>query len=325
MDTIKNYLETMFQNMPNTAEVKRAKYELGQMMEDKYTELKNEGKSENEAIGIVISEFGNLDELALDLGISDFMKADTVFTGTSLSMDEVKDYIKAKTQEGFFIGIGVLLCICSPCGIIISDTIGDFETIIGLLMLFLCIAAAVGLFVFSGGMMQKWSYLKKQPCTIDFATANYVHNQRENYRMTYTLFITVGVILCVLCFVPLVIMDSLGCSDFIESIGVSILLILIGLGVCFFISAGNKQAAYDTILKLNSASVMGGNFVRSQMQGRYSNKTVAAIMSIYWPTVTCIYLCWSFISMDWHITWIIWVIAGLINTFITNAFSEQSN
>ena len=47
METIKNYLETMFANMPNTSEVKRAKYELGQMMEDKYTELKAEGKSEN--------------------------------------------------------------------------------------------------------------------------------------------------------------------------------------------------------------------------------------------------------------------------------------
>ncbi len=31
------------------------------MMEDKYNELISEGKSDNAAIGIVISEFGNLD------------------------------------------------------------------------------------------------------------------------------------------------------------------------------------------------------------------------------------------------------------------------
>ena len=35
------------------------------MMEDKYTELKNEGKSENEAVGTVIAEFGNLDSNTL--------------------------------------------------------------------------------------------------------------------------------------------------------------------------------------------------------------------------------------------------------------------
>ena len=75
METIRNYLETMFLKLPNTPEVYKAKNELWQMMEDKYTELKEEGKSENEAVGIVISEFGNLDELANDLGISQFVES----------------------------------------------------------------------------------------------------------------------------------------------------------------------------------------------------------------------------------------------------------
>lgn len=57
METIKNYLENMFSHLPNTPEVQKAKYELYQMMEDKYNELISEGKSDNEAIGIVISEF----------------------------------------------------------------------------------------------------------------------------------------------------------------------------------------------------------------------------------------------------------------------------
>ena len=73
METIRNYLETMFLNLPGTPEVMRAKMELGQMMEDKYNELISEGKSDNEAIGIVISEFGNLDELADSLGIKSFV------------------------------------------------------------------------------------------------------------------------------------------------------------------------------------------------------------------------------------------------------------
>ena len=48
MDAIKNYLETMFLNLPNTPEVQKAKYELEQMMEDKYNELIANGKTENE-------------------------------------------------------------------------------------------------------------------------------------------------------------------------------------------------------------------------------------------------------------------------------------
>lgn len=69
METILMYLDNMFLNMPKTPEVLRAKNELASMMEDKYNELMAEGKKENEAIGIVISEFGNLEELAAELGI----------------------------------------------------------------------------------------------------------------------------------------------------------------------------------------------------------------------------------------------------------------
>lgn len=321
METIRNYLETMFQKLPNTPEVQKAKVELGQMMEDKYTELKNEGKSENEAIGIVISEFGNLDELAADLGISGYMNPNNNIAGRQISLSEVKSYLKDKLRSGYMIGLGVLLCICSPCGVILTDYMGGFD-FAGLLVLFAFIAIAVGLFVFAGTMMGRWDYLKNQPCSIDFATAEYVHNQRENYRMTNAMMNTVGVMFCIFCFVPLVIMDEMGMSGFFEGVGVVILLVLVGMGVYFFVAAGTRTSAYETILKINGVGTMGANFVDSQKEVRYSNKTVAALMSVYWPTVTCIYLCWSFLSADWHITWIIWVIASLVETFIKNAFRE---
>ena len=74
MEAIREYLSNMFMNLPETPQVLRAKAELMEMMEDKYEELIAEGMSEKEAVGTVISEFGNLDELAEELGIGDFMK-----------------------------------------------------------------------------------------------------------------------------------------------------------------------------------------------------------------------------------------------------------
>ena len=69
MNTIKNYLESMFAQLPNTPEVWKAKDELWQMMEDRYTDLIADGKTENEAVGAVIAEFGNLEERAETSGI----------------------------------------------------------------------------------------------------------------------------------------------------------------------------------------------------------------------------------------------------------------
>ncbi len=69
METIRIYIDNMFMALPKTEQVLKAKTDLLEMMEDKYTALKAEGKSENEAVGHVISEFGNIDELTSELGI----------------------------------------------------------------------------------------------------------------------------------------------------------------------------------------------------------------------------------------------------------------
>lgn len=118
METIKSYLETMFANMPDTPEVIRAKSELFGMMEDKYNELISEGKSENEAVGTVISEFGNLDELADTLGLNANSHEDSSKTATPdkriLTLDETRHYIRTCSKRSLLIALGVMLCIISP-------------------------------------------------------------------------------------------------------------------------------------------------------------------------------------------------------------------
>lgn len=101
METIKNYLENMFSHLPNTPEVQKAKYELYQMMEDKYNELISEGKSDNEAIGIVISEFGNLDELADSLGIKSFVNPSQAMPAAkTLSRETATAFLRDSAKQG---------------------------------------------------------------------------------------------------------------------------------------------------------------------------------------------------------------------------------
>ena len=115
METILSYLENMFLHLPRTSEVLRAKEELATMMEDKYNELLAEGKRENEAVGIVISEFGNLEELSEELGLGDLEQ--TKETGEPVkrvSRGEAEEYISATLKSIRWIGLGVMLCIWSP-------------------------------------------------------------------------------------------------------------------------------------------------------------------------------------------------------------------
>ena len=177
MEAIRNYLETMFLNLPNTPEVYKAKNELWQMMEDKYTELKAEGKSENEAVGTVISEFGNLDELAKDLGIEQIVHSTPVSNAKTLPLEDVKRYIAEHSKHAFFTALGVMLCILSVCAPILFDGIAgawnmneDAMSALGVCLMFVLIAIAVGLFIYSGVMIGKWKYLQNENYVTDFAT-----------------------------------------------------------------------------------------------------------------------------------------------------------
>jgi len=326
METLRNYLKSMFQNLPNTREVQRAQYELGQMMEDKYNELKSQGKSENEAIGIVISEFGNLEDLAVDLGIDNYLHPEqqAIHNKRNITQDEAERFIADKQKSGIMIGLGVLLCIMCSTPYIILDSIGSGGSVYGLIGLFGMLVIAIGLFVFDRVYMDKWSFLKSQACSMDFSTTDYVHHERENYRMTHAVLLTVGVMLCVLSFVPVAVMDELNMSDFlVDGVGSVIFMAMVAVGVFFFVVTGNRVSAYNTLLSVNERGTMGGSFVDSQKeQVHYDNKKLAAVMSVYWPTVTCIYLSWSFLTMDWHITWVVWVIASLVETFIKNMNRE---
>ena len=69
MDIIMSYIDSMFAGVPVTDETKRLRDDITANMSDKFDELIKEGRSVNEAIGTVISEFGNIDEVLSEMGV----------------------------------------------------------------------------------------------------------------------------------------------------------------------------------------------------------------------------------------------------------------
>jgi hypothetical protein len=304
MEAIKSYLETMFLHLPNTAEVYKAKNELWQMMEDKYTKLKEEGASENEAVGTVIAEFGNLDELADVLGIKQYIRQTEVISSKILSFEEAKAYLNAYEKHAFLIALGVFFCIISVALPAAFDG-SDFSAA----LMFIPIAIGVGLFVYSGNCIsQNWNYLKQGSYATDFSTTEYIRGERQRFKNSYAIMLTVGVMLCILSLVPPIVIDS-----------AELLLFLVAAGVFFIVMAAIRMGSYNYLLQLNGRDTIGGNYVPNQQgEVQYKSTTTTAIMSVYWPTVTCLYLIWSFLSFEWWHTWIIWPIASVVFALLKN-------
>ncbi len=315
MDTIKNYLENMFATLPKNQEVLRLKNDLLESMEDKYNELKQNGRSENEAVGIVISEFGNIDELVKELGIDIHQSEES---GTRFLEDtEVEKFLKMKISTSKAIAFGVWLCLMAPAILVLigsfSEQYGkggalnmfhseDTLAMLGLIPFFVLIAAAVGVFILSGLKMEKYEFIEKTKISISNTMRKNLEAEKEAYQMTFGMGITIGVILCVLS--PLAVICTFvifGENNSLAGIGVTILLVMISIATAIFIIVGTKNDAYNQLLQEGDYAV----------EKKENSKIVDAVAAVYWPLVVIGYLVWSFTTNNWGFTWIVWPVAGI--------------
>lgn len=276
MEVLKNYLETMFAKMPETEDVARAKQELWSMMEDKYNELIAEGKHENEAIGTVISEFGNLEEISESLGLKkDEAKEEPKefslenrtnseqinYSGKRLvALDEALAYVSDVTASRFLLGLGVMFCIFAPAGPILGSGLGNvffLRLISGLLnglgvtLLFVLSGIGVGLIVLSSARKKEWKYLRKKECCIDYETRDYVKNEKDINGVRKSLMLSLGIVLCCISVAPVVFFGTIFDGNFFsEALGPSMIFLLTGIGVFFILFSSAKEDAYKKLLSL---------------------------------------------------------------------------
>lgn len=321
METIKNYLESMFRDLPNRPEILKAKNELLQMMEDKYTELRREGKSENEAVATVISEFGNLDEVAQTLGIDKIINDNSHSEVKQIDGEEINGYIKAKRTSIILRAIGVFFFITCSTPPILWNAF-SFDDRWGAAGLFINIAIGIILMVTSSHVLEAYRYLEYERCSISAETTKNVTQMKRAFTPAYSILHPVGIALIVLCFLPPILMDK---SDFWSEISPVFLFYFIGVGVGLIIFSKKTMKMYNRILSLNGTNTIGGEYMREHFtkEPEYKNKTQRTIMEVYWPTITCVYLLISFLTFNWKITWIIWPIAGVVNSILRNCFSTE--
>lgn len=374
METIRMYLENMFMQLPKTPEVLKAKEELLNMMEDKYNELKRGGRTENEAVGIVISEFGNLEELAEELGLNAYMKREEKETanysstgkndeqkrephqeqyreqsqeqyqgqyqeqyrepyqeqyqdyedeGFAITLDQAAEYLDDQRKFGSRIGLGVFLCICSPALLILFSGMEDLGSglklfvsgpliALGLTCLFVFVAAAVCVFVFSSLKVKRYEPLKTERFHLEMDAEAYVRALKEEFAPSFNVCIALGVVLCILSAVPLCV-TAIVVPDGVMAIliCVALLLVIVGAGVYLFIYAGMRNTSYKVLLQEEEYSA-------KKKVGIKAEEKAAAV---YWPLVTCIYLTYSFATGRWGTSWILWIAAGALFEAVSGCFN----
>lgn len=320
MDAIKSYLENMFLHLPKSPEVMRAKDELSQMMEDKYNQLRSEGRTDNEAVGQVIAEFGNLDELAENLGISNEVGAlSTETEQINMTDEDVERYLKVTRESGTQVAGGVALILFGVITLILMQSIADIGLVpekiaqaFGIGGLLLMVAVAVYMFIMAGVKVNKYEGMETKLVKVDPYLRNRIKLQKDEYTPTFGRTIAIGVFLILLGVIVLVTVTILDIGGaFLPQLLVAGLLAMVAVATALFITSGVKLGAYDKLLN----------------EGDYSKRKKAEvnymqpIAGIYWMLVLGGYLAWSFLSNAWAISWVVWPIAGVLFGVISSIVS----
>lgn len=191
---------------------------------------------------------------------------------------------------------------------------------IGLTVLLLMVGIAVALFITNGLALSRYAYLEQEEFALAYGVQGIVERRQEQYRPRFVSLITIGVLLCIFSVIPLVVTGIFVASETVIIGMLGLLLAICAIGVSLIVRANYINGSYQRLLQT-------GEFAPRPKPLRHragKNKDVyEGITSAYWCLITGIYLLWSFRSGDWHITWIIWIIAPAGQGIIEAIFSGK--
>ena len=227
-----------------------------------------------------------------------------------VSMEESNLFLAFSRKASGEIALGVLLCILSPILVILLAGAGELGLIplngdqggiLGSIVLLLMVAAAIFLFVKNGMQFSKFDYLEKEMIETEYGVSGMVRERRQEYEQTHLMGMALGIILCVLSSVPVLVCTMISEeNEMLILAGVSVLLMLIGAGVYLIVRV---SIVWDSFQKL----LEEGDYTRKSKRSKNG-----LLAGLYWSVVTAGYLAYSFVTMKWDRSWIIWPIAGVL-------------
>ena len=120
MEAIRNYVEALFAALPQREDILRLKADMLANLEDKFSALLSEGKSQAEATGMVIASIGSAEDLLRELGLPE-KEAAPAKNGARGAVDPAlaEEYRRYQSRKHWMIAVAIALFILSPVSYIL--------------------------------------------------------------------------------------------------------------------------------------------------------------------------------------------------------------
>ncbi|BDA64664.1 permease prefix domain 1-containing protein [Actinomyces capricornis] len=337
MDTLDSFLDTMFAPYPASERLQAAKTELRAMMEDAYNDALASGRTRNEAIGQVITDFGNLEELAPVLGITAELRADDGARPAeppadpaypTVTLPQAQALATARRSTASALGHAASAFVVSPAVLIaLTDLAGSgriamgepVANVIGLTFTLTLVALGAVMLVRRRPTFDGVRHLIEGRFTRDPIVSAWAARERQNHEQERSRKLAIAVFLWTMSALPplassLLTSGSREGSSGMGGVATAMTLLLIATGLQIYLPATWASSTYSTLTTQGRPASRGADGPSwSEGQGDHADRDLllTLVSSIFWPACVIIYLLWSFLGDSWDRSWIVWPVAGL--------------
>ena len=231
-----------------------------------------------------------------------------------VSIAEALEYLRVKFLSAYMIAAATFIMMLAP-GIMLLIMAIPFRTdalstVLGLTSFFLLTVVSVSIYIYSHLKTVRFEYIANGDFTLDYGASDMLTEAAEKNSLSYAVRNTVAMVLCILSLLPLIIAALIPSTpDLAVMIAISASLSVAGFGVAMFITSGIKRSALSALCEPKLT------------QRTYSKHLEDSVTKGFWILVIGFYLLYSFVSNNWHLSWLIFIFAFAISSFISAAFT----
>ena len=230
-----------------------------------------------------------------------------------VSMEEASRYLELRRAAAPKLALATFLCVISPITLILLGGLSEYSARItentaagiGLIVLIVLVAAAVGIFLSSSAQVREFAFLETEPFETEYGVSGMVRQRRQDFQHTANRLNLVGTLLCIVSVLPLFLSLCLSGSDLMYVGAVCLLLGFAALACIAFVYAGTQTGAMEKLLE-------EGDYSR---QRKSKSRLVGTVSVCYWLVVTAIFMFYTFGPFgngQAKYSWFIWAIGGVL-------------
>lgn len=228
-----------------------------------------------------------------------------------VTLEKANQYIDNKLRAGKITSYGVAIVLGSLIPLLLLLGLSGLEQVtlssnaavaIGLVLMLIMVSLAVSFFIRSSQYELECSKLEDKDFELVYGVNSIIKERLEKFKPVYQMKISISVMMLITCVVPLIVVSLLDGSSFWVLMMVIVLMILLIIAIYTIIPVSAKYNAFNLLVGEGDYSP----------EKKHTTKRIEKVAGIYWPLITAIYLGWSFWTMDWGSTWIVWPVAGVL-------------